>query len=307
MLEYTNPERGKQIANLLIEQFSTNGIFGHKQMPEDLIPQGVNKGSLEHRLFITLTVSIDYIRDADDLWKSARATYEDTDTRYLFSPKDLIEKPPEEVKRDLQKYELSKKPDKDALIWSTIAHTLFHKYDGNPLNFLKSANFDAINILARLNYDSHFSEEKQKYEPDFPYLKGPKIAPLWVRMLRDNVGINNILNLEKVPVPVDVHVARASLSLGIVFGNYEGSFYGVFDKIRKAWFEAIKDTEIISLDVDEPLWHLSKHGCSKNRSKETGECRKYDVCHVKSFCIRGKLEIIKSETLNLNTNLVISD
>ena len=33
--------------------------------------------------------------------------------------------------------------------------------------------------------------------------------PLWVRMLRDNVGLE-IWNLESVPMPVDVHIARAT-------------------------------------------------------------------------------------------------
>ena len=60
-------------------------------MPEDISPKGVHKGSLEHLLFITLTTSIDYQRDADKLWENARKTYEDQETLYLFSPKRLIQ------------------------------------------------------------------------------------------------------------------------------------------------------------------------------------------------------------------------
>ena len=38
----------------------------------DILPEGVEGGSLEHVLFITLTVSLDYMRDAPTLWESAR-------------------------------------------------------------------------------------------------------------------------------------------------------------------------------------------------------------------------------------------
>ena len=55
-------------------------------MPENPVPRGIIPGSLDHLLFITLTVSIDYMRDADSLWASARATYGDPRTRYLFDP-----------------------------------------------------------------------------------------------------------------------------------------------------------------------------------------------------------------------------
>jgi len=51
---------------------------------------------------------------------------------------------------------------------------------------------------------------------------------------------------------------------------------------------------MISLDVDEPLWHLSKYGCSKNRDKETGYCSVLNKCEVKDFCIKGKVSIEKT-------------
>ena len=49
-------------------------------MPEVLTPSGVVPGSLEHILFITFTVSIDYQRDAISLWNSSRETFVDPET-----------------------------------------------------------------------------------------------------------------------------------------------------------------------------------------------------------------------------------
>ena len=59
-------------------------------------------------------------------------------------------------------------------------------------------------------------------------------------MLRDNVGISQLENLEYVPIPVDIHVARATLATGVVIGNGEGRLEELFSYIRKAWFESMK-------------------------------------------------------------------
>jgi hypothetical protein len=118
-------ERGKKVAELLYTSFSATGIHGRTDMPEDIMPNGIARGSLEHIFFITLTVSIDYQRDATSLWASSRKTFEDPETRYLFNPKLLNETPFDKIIKDMQKYELSKKPKKDAYIWRTVGITFY--------------------------------------------------------------------------------------------------------------------------------------------------------------------------------------
>ncbi|MCD6208142.1 MAG: hypothetical protein J7J06_09175 [Methanosarcinales archaeon] len=286
-------ERGKKVAELLYTSFSTNGIHGRTDMPEDITPNGVVRGSLDHILFITLTVSIDYQRDAPSLWASSRKTFDDPETRYLFDPKLLYETPSDKIIENMQKYGLSKKPQKDAYIWRTVGVTFYKKWESNPCNFLKNCNWDSSLILKRLKNDTHLYNGRSL--PDYPYLRGPKIGPLWLRMLRDNVGITQLRNLEKVPIPVDIHVARATLATGIVRGQFRGKLDEVFEYIRKAWFESvkglsIKNREVIALDVDEPLWHLSKYGCAM-RDKTTGNCPLYHRCEAKEFCVQGMVKI----------------
>ena len=84
-------QRGRKVAEILYNSFNSTGIFGksEKDLTENIIPKGIEKGSVEHILFLTLTVSIDYMRDADQLWCSARKTYEDPNTNYLFVPKEV--------------------------------------------------------------------------------------------------------------------------------------------------------------------------------------------------------------------------
>lgn len=295
-------QRGKKVAELLYNFFSTTGIHGRTDMPEDIIPNNVVRGSLDHVFFITLTVSIDYQRDAPSLWESSRKTFDDPETRYLFDPKLLHEAPFRKIVEDMQKYKLSKKPQKDANIWRTVGVTFYKKWGGDLRNFLENSNWDSSLILKHLRNDTHLYNGK--LVSDYPYLRGPKIGPLWLRMLRDNVGIAQLRNLEQVPIPVDIHVARATLTTGVVRGSIEIRFDELFEYIRKAWFKSVKGLSIknrpmIALDVDEPLWHLSKYGCSY-RDKITGYCPISNRCEARKFCIKGKVKI-ESSIVELET------
>lgn len=292
----TDPEKGRRVAEILYNSFSTRGILGKTEMPEDPTPHGVERGSLEHILFLTLTVSIDYQRDAVALWHSSRKTFEDTATGYLYNPKSLNEASPGKIIEDMQKHGLSKKPRKDAHIWRTIGVTFYKKWNSNPRDFLERCDWSSMTILDKLKNDTHLYNKRPI--PDYPYLRGPKIGPLWLRMLRDNAGIEQLKNLEKVPIPVDIHVARATLATGVVKGKAITRLNELFEQIRKAWFESVKELNVkhrpmVALDVDEPLWHLSKYGCT-NRDRVTGYCPSYGKCEAKEFCIKGTIGISNS-------------
>lgn len=288
-------ERGRKVANLLYNSFLTVGIHGRTEMPEDLTPTGIIKGSIQHTLFITLTVSIDYQRDAPALWESSRRTFEDPETRYLFDPKSLYESPSRRVVNDMQKYRLSQKPTKDAHIWQTVGVSFYKKWDGNPCNFLENHNWDSLIISEHLKNDTHF--HGNLWVSDYPYLRGPKIGPFWLRMLRDNVGISQLTNLGRVPIPVDRHIARATLTMGVVRGTGKCTLDELFGYVRKAWFQSVRGLRVkyrpmISLDVDEPLWHLSKYGCT-SRDMMTGYCPAYSRCEARDYCINGTIKIVK--------------
>lgn len=284
-------KKGKEVAEHLYNRFSSSGI----EMPEDIILKDIQRGSLEHLLYITLTVSIDYTRDASLLWENSRKTFEDKETKYLFNPKSTAETKLDKIIEDMHKHKLSKKPAQDAYIWQTISKTFYEKWNGDPLKFLENCNWDSCVILERLRNDIHTNDGKSK--SDYPYLRGKKIGALWLRMLRDNVGITQLKNLDKVCIPVDIHVARATLTTGIVRGQFKGRLTELYEHIRNAWHDSvkglnIKSRDMIALDVDEPLWILSKNGCAK-RDKATGNCPKYDDCVARDFCIQDKVKIEK--------------
>jgi endonuclease III len=124
-------------------------------------------------------------------------------------------------------------------------------------------------------------------------------------MLWDNADVAELQNLVNVPIPVDIHVARATLALGVVRGEYRGKLEELFKYVRDVWRDSmrglrVEDREMIALDVDEPLWHLSKHGCVK-RDAETGACLAQQACEVGEFCTEGRIKITKLREIDLQT------
>ena len=282
-------ERGQEVAKILL---STNS----NEMPEDLLPTGVERGSREHLMFITLTVSLDYRRDATALWRSSRETFEDQTTRYLFNPEKLSETLPEQITEDMQRYGLAR-GERDASVWRTIGITFHEKWNNDPRNFLKSCNYDAPTILNQL-------QVRENRHLLYPCLRGPKIGPLWIRMLRDNVGAK-LSNMDQIPIPVDVHIERATLATGVVRGQYNGNPNHLFEDIRRAWFKSVRELTlngrpVIALDLDKSLWNLSKNGCSQHRNPETGECEVYETCKFRDYCVRGRI-IFNNGEAEVNT------
>lgn len=285
-----DPERGKQVARILFDQFnSEEGIFGHNIMPEDLVWGSdlsgieVKRGSYEHLMFITMVVSIDYMRDADKLWQAGRKTMEDSETKWLFSPEIVKNKTLDEIIPAMKKHRLSQKHKRDAGIWKRVSESFANIYDSDPKKLLEECDYDAVKIFEK-KYDIRFKR-------NFPSLSGNKIFPLWIRMLHDNIGIE-LKNLEKMPIPVDVHIARATFTTGCLHGAYTGTIEEASQKIDETWKKIIEQVNHpklkYALQMDESLWHLSKYGC---RFRKDDFCPKKKECPVGELCIGGHVHV----------------
>jgi len=283
--------RAKLVGPALYQAFATKGIFGRKDMPEDLCPDGIECGSYEHLMFLTLTVALDYQRDSEALWASSRRTYEDPTTRYLYFPDKVVKSSDTKIVADMRKYRLSKKPEKDAMIWTRLSQTFHDRFGSSPENLLREASYNGPQIIKLLG--------SREYGAGFPYLKGAKIAPLWVRMLKDN-GDQNIVHIERVLLPVDRHIAAASVMTGCIRIDYTKapSFEEIRTAVQEVWQRACEGTPFYALQFDEPLWHLNRSGCSKVMSFP---CLRKSQCPVAEYCTEqrdmDKLRRICSYTL----------
>ena len=291
MVMRRNSKRTENVIQQLVQwKNERTGIFANSSLPETQLPNGVERGSYEQIMFITMCSSIDYQRDADALWDAGRDTWNDENTRWVFFPNLVKQKTLEDLIKNLQKYQLSKKPTKDANIWRTVSLSFLDLFDGDPRNMFKKFEFDALKIR------SHMKELGTKV---FPYLGGSsstgKINSMWIRILHDDANIS-FKNYEKMPLPIDIHTMRATITTGCLIGKYNGTFQELAGMAKNAWAEACENITYSPLDLDDALFNLSRHGCSKIRD---GNCPFINECKLADFCVtknpQSKFELNANE------------
>lgn len=287
-----NYRRGRKAVIPLYTAFRAGGTLEQSAAPGDMIPGGVTRGSREHLLFVTLTAAVDHGGGAAELWDCSRLAYANPAAQYLFEPAKLDKASFKKIIRDMQKFKLSGNTIRDAQIWTTISTIILRDYDNNPQNLLAAGNYEYGRVLEILLESQHGKGRRAK--PDFPGLREPEISRRWLQMLRDNLGIQ-LKGMETAPVPVDIHVARSTLTLGIIRGRYEGPLQRLCDPIREAWSRSLEGVTrpdgrpMIPLDLVEPLRRLSRRGCSARDA--AGTCAAAQDCPCKDYCTPGSIEI----------------
>ncbi|WP_456456946.1 N-glycosylase/DNA lyase [Thermovibrio sp.] len=279
------PERGKEVALRLKEVLEKEGIFGHRELPDDVLADLLEELSLEKALLvITLTTALDYMRSASELWDSSIKTLRDEEVSWVFEPRKVVAKEEEELLSALKKHGLAKKKHKDLEIWKRISLSLEASYGGSVLKLFEEYDYDVKRM-----FDDFLKNRKN----DFPSLSGVKIFPHWIRSVKDKLNLP-FKNLKELPIPVDVHIARATFTTGCIRGKYSSK--GINETVRKRvmelWREALKDSDLAPIELFRPLWLLSKYGC---HYRKNGERPKFNSCPVKEFCVEGKVVITSSK------------
>ena len=294
----TDPARTRKIIKILLDWYpKRTGVFEGADLPESRPLDNMAPDSYERVMFYTLTVSIDYMRSASDLWDSARKTINDEGVKWVFQPRMVSEKTMPELVEALSKHKLSKKRNRDAEIWRTICLSLLELFDGDPRNLFKEYDYNAYQI---------FDAMRNKYGKRFPYLAGStgtsKILSLWIRIMHKEAGIP-FKGLELVPIPIDIHTARATITTGCVAGDFEGKFGELVNIAKKAWVETCTGTEYYPLQLDEALWNLGRFGCS---NIVNGECQVYARCELAKHCTANKnssILISQNDAVKISTSV----
>lgn len=243
---------------------------GWDSMPEVLRANQLRTAGaseVEVRLYITFTSALDRARDADLLWRRSADLF--ADARWPFYPQEASARPIAELRDVLRDYGVSQRHSPDSNGWRTIAETL-----SNPalaprvFGAIFEGHGEAGALLSELK--SH-----QGGIPLFPFLRGPKIGPMWVRMLSYPGGAA-IASLDAVPVAVDVQVRKVTEYLGVTDTN--GLDLGkVRAVIQARWFEDVRSGGAegpialagTAAALDPALWFYAKWGCTWCERKST--------------------------------------
>jgi len=90
-------ERTSKVIEILMDWYygkesNRDGLMSGAVISDGVPLEGMLRGSYEHIMWITLTLSINYQRNAASLWNSAKLTWKDDYTRWVFLPSELQNK-----------------------------------------------------------------------------------------------------------------------------------------------------------------------------------------------------------------------
>ena len=236
----------KKIEQLL--KMYEEGLLGGEVMPEDSNPH-LPQESLENYLYFTLPMALNYQRNSYTLWQSALKTYEDPQTRFVFSPKECIKKDFKEVQEALTKYKVALQREKQTEIWITLSKTIMELFDGDIRRLFDQLDNDVNRIR-------HFLQVENKKK--FPYLSGTKICNYWLYVIYQYTD-RKYQNLEDLTVAPDTHVCKSTYQLGLIDEEQLHSSHAQ-EIVIDFWQKFLKGTSYKPIDVHTPLWLWSRNG-----------------------------------------------
>lgn len=256
-------DRAFRIAGVLLDLIRSGSWL--VSMPEYCLPRNLMAGTREHALYLTYIISIDYMTDAEKLWSKARGAYELYPE--MFTPEKILAVSERTLESFLRR--LGARFDSSAAkTWKKISAILVDKYGGDPRNITPQP----LTI-----------EEIKERLRDFPYLRGDKLAELYIRAMGET-GLFKVKDLDELDIPVDRQVARFTIYTGVLRLK-SGKFQGCANDdplksiIQEAWRRAAKALGVAPWKLDEPMWNIGSKLCAY---------RKCSQCPVEKLCNKTK-------------------
>ncbi len=259
----------------------SDGSWSSANIGEHFVQKMRNHGVSDStvRLFLTFVSTVNRAREANSLWRAAANLFRSHPK--LFDPAEVVKIPLDTLKLLLSKNKVSQRHGPDSKAWHVISTSLT-LYDSPIRRVIDHGLGDAEELLKALKTRDEMGQSK------FPLLRGPKIGPMWVRIMADPGGAE-IERIEKVPVAVDVQVRRATENLGIA--NTRGlELKEAKPIIQSACHEAVTQIDIggpdriagTSAALDPVLWFYGKYGCSncEKLGKRVPISRACDHCQL---------------------------
>lgn len=228
---------------------------GWPDMPEVACARACRRDGVSERTvrrLLTFVCAMDRARDADRLWRAAHgllSAHPET-----FDPSAVAAMPIERLSALLAEGGVSQRHGPDSRAWRTIADSL-STGSGPVCGIVERGVGDADALLADLRSADRSGRSR------FPLLRGPKIGPVWVRIMA-NPGGARVRGIERIPVAVDVHVRRVTRNLGVAATDGKRT-------VQAAWHAATSAGDVqgppgiagTCAALDPALWFFGKHGC----------------------------------------------
>ena len=244
----------------------TAPIPGWASMPEVAVAVRLRQTGIapsQLRCLITFTAAMDRARAADALWYSAEKLW--INVPWVFDPATVCTSSFTELAEVLSENRVSQRHLQDVAAWRTIAESLADNTVSPDIN---AAIFDGHGNARRLLEASQLKALNSGKTSRFPFLAGPKVGPMWIRMLAEP-GNARIDDIHVLPVAVDVQVRKVTENLGVTKTAGQ-DLERVRTQIQRGWQEAIDNGTAVGPEqlrgtaaaLDPVLWFWGKWGCS---------------------------------------------
>lgn len=189
--------------------------------------------SMEKRLrLISMFATFDYNRNASQLVDNILALHDHNPS--FFDPYYVSSNAQVEDALDPIGFRY---PFRDAKGWVENCRIIRENYHGKWHELVLDTGCDAKALVERLKID------------EFLYLKGDKIAPMYARIINDDVApLRNVWDLE---IPVDTWVRKISKEI------FQEDISD--DEIRQRWREISAEADINRAVVDGALWQIGNN------------------------------------------------
>ena len=224
------------------------GLLGGEKMPEDANPN-LDKNSLENYIYFTLPMALNYQRNSYKLWESAKNTFEDANTNFVFVPKEVLKKDINKLQEALVKYKIALQKNKQTEIWMKLCETIEYTLEGDIRNLFKINDYDILKIKSYIQIE---------HKKDYPYISGNKICNYRLYVLMNYTDIK-FKNLEKLNIAPDTHIIKASYKLGVI-NEDELKTSNVQKIVEERWNNILKDKKYIPIMLHTPMWLWSRNG-----------------------------------------------
>jgi len=240
-----------------------NGLLGESwgELPETGVFRLPEASPVDARIWLTFICAMDRARDAERLWTAGLAASQKDP--WVFRPAEVAARSFSQLADTLRVHGLSQRHAVDSNAWRTIGESLIADDCPQPIrSVVDGGPTRASDLLASLGAE-HPGGTKF-----FPLLSGPKIGPMWVRMMVYPGGAN-VTGMEAIPVAVDTHVQRVTEMLGLVAHKKLDDRHR--RDVQDVWFEGVRmagpfggpdGIDGTAAAIDPALWVLGKNGCT---------------------------------------------
>lgn len=214
-----------------------NGPFMSVEFPEQRLLDELPHTTMEDRArLVSAFCTFDYNRNANQLVDNLIELHDQAEI--LF---DAYYSPTEDELSGFFEDIGFRYPNRDSRAWSRNCEILQDEYNSQWTELLLSVSADAPSLVERLRDD------------DFLYLKGSKIAPMYARIIDDEVApLSDVWDLE---IPVDTHIRRLSKDLFSLSPGDDTTD----DEIREIWRRYAMKKDIDRHVVDGGLWQIGNN------------------------------------------------